>query len=549
MRDFAYADPYALSLVIDFPDGRTQRWGPDELDAADVPTGLRFGTSMPGGYRDLACSLLRRIDLERYDEQLIATVTVYDNAAEIVWRGRFRQFPRKHGQDYTVEPGAEGWIAHLSDRKDARALYRDVDHSRWQNASLNRLLSQTTWEYVSPENARDPATGLPRIVTALPPSDVQVFSESWYDSHGIPLGDTHWDFSASANINTANASYVWSVTTTPDDAGAVTGATTGDLSTGLTGSGTLTADDDDRFIYLRARFNAAHSLSGTGLVNWTAAVMGAHGLTLRGTEPDAGYYVSDLVRDVVERWAPRLDTTDVDENTVTVTHAAWVESPVEPITMVQTFNRNALWDYGVYGRERFFFRQSNPDRLTWTLRMDLGTEMTFDGPTGDDLINGLVVFFQDPSGRVRSIGPSGSVVDIVDDSLRDMSASNPVNQAGLLKFEALQLSDPVPEDAALLIAQLYLSERSVPQYRGQVVVTGMSAKHPTKGFRPAFEIKAGDHVQIVDSQDDVLGTVRKVVDTDYDHDERANTLDLDNRPDTVDALLSLLGAELVRVGL
>lgn len=548
---FNEAEAFALSLVIELSDGRTQRWGPDELDAADVPTGLRFGTSMPGGFRDLACSLLRRIDVDRPDEQTFATVTVYDIAGAIVWRGRFRQFPRKHGNEYTVEPGAEGWIAHLTDRKDARALYRDIDLTRWepQPCVQRRINLATSYTFTDPQLRGDVTTGAPALVTTVNgdwTATVLPISEAIYNALGLPIGSVYYAWKKNANAGSGATSWSWSVFLANEDTLA-TIDTSGDLEAAGPGSGTLTATSTAR------RFAAVQLTYGAGPVttkldyevNWTTlAVHGDHGLTLRGTEPNAGFYISDLVEHAVQTWAPKLNVDDIETNTVVVPHVTFLD-PTDAGTMVQTFNRAALWDYGVYGRERFFFRQSDPDRLTWKLRLDKGTTLHFDGATGDEIINGVCVFYPDPSGRMRSVGPVGALVDTEDSSLSSDDPSNPANKYGLTKHDSIQLSDPCVEETAILIGQLYLAQRSIPQRRGEVTVSGMTAIHPRKGPRPSFEIWAGDYVQIVDSNDDLLGAPRRVVDTDYEHDTRSNQLTLDNRPDTVESLLALLGAELI----
>lgn len=543
-------DPYALSLVIEFPDGGTQRWGPDELSAADVPTGLRFGTSMPGGYRDLACALLRRVDVARTDERTFATVTVYDNAAQIVWRGRFRQFPRKHGAEYVVEPGAEGWVAHLQDRKDARALYRDVGLQSWQEASTTRRNTALAAAYqdlgagsVRPD---DTTPAFSQALGAYPSGTPKSYLEAWYDARGLPIGSLYYAWRTNTDLS-ADANWYWRAYLSTDLL-LTTSDTSGNLRAAGPGSGTVTATDTRRYAMVQFLYDSTGGLTLRRVLDWkNLAVMGDHGLTLRGTEPDAGYYLSDLVEHAVSTFAPRLNTDDVEANTVVLGHAQFLD-PTTAADMVQTFNRVALWDYGVYGRERFFFRQSDPDRLTWKVRLDEGTTLDLDGPTGDEQINGVSVFYTDPTGRQLSVGPPGALVDSESSTLLDTTADNPANVAGLQKWDALSLSDPVDEDTALLIGQVYLAQRSVPQRRGRMTVTGMAARHPTKGPRPVFEIRAGDYVQVVDSNDDVLGAPRRVVDTDYDHDRRAISLDLDNRPDTLESLLAVLNAEMVRGG-
>lgn len=545
---------YDLSLIIEHADGTTTRWGPDELNVSDVPTGLRFGTSMPGGYRDLVCALMRRIDLERADENTFDTVTVYGPGNRIVWQGRWKQFPRRHGDSYVVEPGAEGWVAHLRDNKAFREIYRDVDLARWGDGpSVQRRLDATAAGYdpVGQISTDRNDSGNPVLrQTIVSPWTRLPLVEAYYDARGIEIGSVAYAWQTGTNVSADDANWYWEIYTSSTDTLAAI-SKTGDLQpSGSTGSGSLTSVAGRYFAMAQFFYGLAYT-GDSGVdrsLYWSQlAVYGRHGLTKRGTEPNAGFYLSDLLEDVVSRGAPLLNTDDIDENTVTIPHLVYLD-PTPPLEIVERLNGFALWHWGVYDDKRFFFRAPD-DSAPWQLRLDQGARLNLDGPTGDDIISGVVVQYTDPSGRSKTVGPTGSGAATEDSSLSTTDADNPAVAHGIDAIDVLRLSDIVDDDTAVLIGQLYLAERSVPQRRGEAEVTGLAATHPTMGPRPAFEIRAGDFVQFVDTNDDSLGSPRLVVETDYDHDTRTNRLTLDNTARRTEALLSILNAELVGVGL
>jgi hypothetical protein len=74
-----------LALSVTHSDGRITRWGPDAPQPTEIPGDLTFSTSIPGGDKDLSCSLLRRIDLDYDDQALFDAVRVYGPANKTAW--------------------------------------------------------------------------------------------------------------------------------------------------------------------------------------------------------------------------------------------------------------------------------------------------------------------------------------------------------------------------------------------------------------------------------------------------------------------------------
>ena len=116
-------------MSITHADGRVTRMGPDEPEAKDIPEGLNFSTSIPGGFSQSDWKLSRRVDIDYADLNLLDQVRIYGAGNRTAWEGRMAQLPRQHGTGIAINPGAVGYSAHLRDDPSFREVYRDMDLS------------------------------------------------------------------------------------------------------------------------------------------------------------------------------------------------------------------------------------------------------------------------------------------------------------------------------------------------------------------------------------------------------------------------------------
>lgn len=557
-----------LSLIVKTASGETKRWGPDEVDGRDIPSDLRLGSSLPGGHKTLECSLIREFNRTNPDANVLDELVCSGPGAregtdgrKSAFEGYLTEIPKQQGDSFTIEPGATGYSGCLSDFEAFARPYIDRDLSNWSGPGLTRKQAVNgTYKVGDPSAAYDSAApGLQMQITDAWASPKQPLVEAWYDAGpGRNVAQIWLDLAGSSDAG-SDATFDCLVYTADTDS---SGFSSASADLWPPGAAAWLATTAKRYALIRWLNNATPGGAAGkdySLFLRALAVVTDHGLTLRGTGATAGFFNSDLVADIVSETAPLLNYTlgpdgSIEQNAVIVPH--FVAGPeamtgAEAIGRASAFGFDALTlpEWGVYDDKTFFWRKPKPDRLCWEARLWAGAKPRFEGEQSDDVINGIVIYFTDASGKQRSVGPPAAywrggvaLCDQTDDSLIDTSPDNIANAHGReRKWPKIVLSRPADYEIATTMAAVQLAIRSQPQRRGQIELTG-TVGHPTIAMPQAvWKVRAGDYIRLTDSAEPWVK--RRIISADYTHAARACTVTVDNTPFTLDAMLELMGAD------
>jgi hypothetical protein len=522
------------------PSGRRYRWASDEPDAANRPRDERYSDIMPGGYETADAVLPRKPGVDYSDLERLTRWTKYDASGGVIWQGRLERAPRVSGDQIAISPSAVGYQAHLEDDKSARAIFRDINLSAWGATPIARRVGLATTYAIT--DATQAEGGIRTSFTgpwAAAPG--RPLSEAWYDANGISLGAIYYSWTRGTQVTAGDANWTWEVALL--DAPMTASDNSGNLRASGPGAGTLTATTDDR---VRGLANLHYASGPAGdqreyAIDWdTLAVYGNHGLTLRGTEPDAGFYDADMVEHVLGQWCPLISYTDesIIADPFIIPHMVFLE-PTTPGEMIRQITRFGLRDWAVWEGPTFWLHDRGARGRKWRARVG-PAQLEETGPQVDRLWNGVVVSYQDVDGTTRTVGPTGSGADTEDSTLTDTDPENPANRVGIRRWATLAMGTSTSA-GAIQVGARFLEETAQLDNSGRARIVG-HVQDDRGVWHPYSHVRAGDQIAFIDAADT---SYRRIVKTDKSRADRSCTVDLDAPPEGLQALLERLGVVLV----
>ena len=545
-----------LSVDIAPPGGSTHsRWGLDEPNPTNIPGSLTFSSTMPGGFEQMGCTLTRHPNVDYSDLAEFSTITVYGAGGEIAWQGRLTATPRVSGDQLSISPAAVGWQAALADDQSARMIYLDCDLTQWQAASVQRQINIA----VSLANYQG-STVIPDATTGQPALDVGVTfdidrlttCEAWYNAHGLPISILYYAWKTTG-ISAVDTNWTWQALLSSDDVMTATD-TTGNLRAAGPGTGSRSATSARTFALVDAYYAAAT----TGVqgqhesVLWTyLGVVGNHGLTIQGAltaTGGIGVLASDVIQHAVQTWAPELATSKagvstIEPTTFIIPNLAFTD-PTTASNIITTALQYELLDWWVDEGPVFNLASRDNHGRDWRARVGpSGLQET--GPDISRMVNRVIVSYNDVTGITRTVGPTGSGANTIDDTLADLDPSNPVTAAGLIIYPAnlpnIGVSTPAGASA---VGQAFLFYNRQLSTAGQASIVG-TVQDSAGVTWPAWMIRAGDRITFTDAHDPVP---RRIVRAQYTDDTKTCQIDLDSPASGLDALLARFAGSIKPLG-
>lgn len=556
--------PTRLSIVTKTAAGTIGRWAADERNPESQAADIQFSTAMPGGFDTFSCSLARDPKRSYFDVEELADIKVYGPGGQIAWEGQLQQLPDQGGSSSALNPAGVGYQDLLNDDSGAAMIYIDQDLSNWTDPSLARQQALTTANYQigSVSTATDPETGLPALVLEVDgPWPALVVAEARYDA-GLAGTVKKIYYAYAPGPGTGSMTNVVAVAATAGG-GAASSSSIGVAAT----SGAFTATTPQRYGLLQEAYGSPGSTSGFAyLAYWRVAVIGNHNIPIQGTWPPTwnattktltggiGVLASDVAADALSRWVPNLTYTTGANGTIQpssfIIPQMAFKDPGPVATIIQQITGYELLDWAVWEGPTYYqnARGQSAKTRNWVSRVK-PAQLQNAGPSVARIWNGVIVSYTGVDGGTYTVGPPGSGCTTESPLLVDTDPQNPANAAGPngqpRKRWTLLTAGTSTANTAIQIGQVYLAQSKELNQSGQAAIVG-TVQDDHGVWWPSWMVRAGDTIRFADARDP---SPRRIVSSDYSHQSRTNTLQLDAPPDTETALLQRLSVSIAPLGL
>lgn len=543
--------PTALSVNVTDANGAVTRWGSEDLDAADIPTNISFRTGRDG-FGDASLTLARRIDRDYVDLNLLDDVTIVGADGTTAYEGRIGAAPRSFDGAHSISLQCAGWIAHTRDRQFTE-IYVDRDLSQWHSASRARqvaLIGGNFTQAADPQTFVDP-TGTPGLLiqhAGVWASPIRPLAEAWYDvGEGNKIGRVYYSFANVGNASLVDANWALQYRLTDTDDASVIQQDSGDIWNGTMTAAMSAVTGGSRYAFISFFYTTApggaaayqYSVHATELAVW-----GNHGLNLYGPADPYGVLASDVIRDIIGRFCPKLNTAGVLDTSFPIPHLVFRDL-THPYDALLEVNKYHLWDFAVWENKTLSFKPMDLTDYDWEIRLDdrdYPASVSLQGDSTQDLANGVAVTFQDvATGQTRVLLPTNHA------ELRDPDVENPFTKHGYQAWKPYQVSVPTTEAAALQLGRAALAEFNQPQAPGSITI-GPHIRDRAGHPQPAWKVRAGDRVAITSSTS-LSDRPRVISETSYDHGSRQVMMSLDGGVKRLDAVVDRMSVALAAAGL
>lgn len=530
--------PLDLFVEVNAPDGQRYKWGANQPPGSRLRN-MSFTTKIGEGFSGLQGQLSRRSDLDYPDLQLINDVVVTGSDGSVAFEGRVSAMPREIGEGHSIGVTATGWIAHMKDKK-FQEIYVDRDLNAWGPMSVGRraVALGANFSPSDPQQAADPTDNQAGVRTGWTgpwSTGFSPMSEAWYDAGpNLLIGAVNYAWKRlSPAVNNADVNWNWKVFSGSDDKTTV--ADSGQLrAAGPSGLQAFVFPAAQRYAALQLSYPA--SPAGADGVEYSLAwyklaVFGNHSAPVYTgiTGEPGGVRAGDVIRDITRRWCPMLDPAGIVDTSYVIQQLAFKDLTY-PFDALLEINKYHLWQIAVWENKTLHFKPYDLSDYDWEVRTDdPGTTFSPQGPSVDDVFNGMTVTYTDLLSGKKNVLTADAYTDLTTPS----SVENPWDAWGIDHHDYIELSTPTLQPQALLIGKAALADRNTPKTPGTITVKGY-VRDRQGNQQPAWKVRAGDTIAVSNWPND---TPRLVVETNYSDEDKSLSMSIDRPFALIDAYL------------
>lgn len=528
-----------LAIQLSTPGGGVSyQHSADDSDPGNVPSQLTLTDTMPGGDDEATWSLARDPRIQHPDLQPFSDVQVRGLGGSVLaWQGRLEESPDTGGQQAAVSPQAYGYQALLQDNENVSLLGIDSDLSNWSSAPALRtnFLTVSSYQLASGSVAADPLTNAPALLQSIQDSWVSPYEpivENWYDAGGALVAAVYYAFTSQVDASSWSAEVF-----TSSDAENESYSSSNLIASVFSGSGKWVPTAAQRFAGVQFAYFAtpAGAAGATWFLAWDALqVIGDHGLTLGGSGPYT-LLASQMIAYALQQWVPGLNFTtgasgSIRPSAFGINQAVYSATTVSAI--IADLIQYELLDWAVEGKT-FYLNARGARGRTWVSSVG-ECQLQETGPQASTIYNNVVVGFTAADGTAATVGPSGSGAMYVSADLTDPDTQNPATLAGLTRTALLQVQTPSLA-GAIQAGETFLEVQTDVTTAGQAALVGHIQDYQTGAWWPAWMARSGDSLIVRDASDP---SPRRIVSKSYDDSSKTNTVQLDQPPQTLAAVMA-----------
>lgn len=473
-----------LTASIGGPSGRRWRYAPAAKDAGDRPLDLSFTTEAGEGFATGQLTLSRPYDQDSPDLGLLGDVVIEGYDGQIAYEGRVRGTPRSlSGQGPQIRMDLEGWMSHARQQPFVDLII-DRDLSQWKDLSPYNQARFRSAGYTGPfiGPSADEGQVISTITRIAQPGSLGVVAGAQYESP-VPIGRI---LIVIQEVVTSSGWGQWVETSTD--------SSLGDNSENVgtrDGNGDLDfyPTKNPRFADVTMRYGAAYTGDGMWVFRFIPVVFGTSGLPVSGSRDQSRVGLSDAMRYLLGKYAPKLDLSRMVNNGFPVAHAVWRE-PVTCHDAIRELNVYSQWALGVYENRQVEYRPFDLAAYDWQVRAGQdGVEVETQGVTIEGAFNGVTVSWPDYAGGQNTLTPDDTT------ELRDSNPAIAANQWGDRQWANLSLSRMTSQEGAITQARLYLADLNRPKFPSTITVPG-HIKDSRGHWQPAWRVRANQTISI-----------------------------------------------------